>query len=182
MKTMKDYVVKQETMLFLPRYNKHGKLTTLVMESGMECYVDMSPKDLMDHCLGYYGASLRGATDGAKKILGRIHMCPVRVSEKLELYWFSTKSPKKEDCVWFALHHIRGYESVGLKETRVTLSNGAKVTIEMSLYSFKEKIQRAYQLKGELEERSKTNTMMVKEMKVSYYIRKKAGILQYERK
>lgn len=182
MKTMKDYVVKQETMAFLPKYTKHGKLTTLVMESGMECSVNMSTQDLMDHCLRYYGASLREAMESTKKILASIHMCPIRVSENLTLYWFSAKSPEKEERVWFALHHIRGYESVGLKETRVTLSNGAKVTIEMSLYSFKEKIQRAYQLKEELEERSKTNTMMGKEMKVSYYIRKKAGILQCERK
>lgn len=166
-------------MLFLPRFDQFGNLSTLIIEDDSQYYVDMEPKALMNHCLGYYGSSLRGASDGAKKILGNIQMCPVLMSEKLEIYWFSTRSPEHEDCIWFALHHIKDYESKGLKETKVIFNNGTEITIDISLYRFINKIQRAYQLKGKLEERSKLY-LITKELQLPYQIRRPIGLFNYE--
>ena len=178
---VKDFVVRQETMLFLPNFDQFGNLSTIVMETDLEFFVEKSPKTLMDACLRYYGSSLRGASDGAKSILGNVNMCPVLMNEKLELYWFPTKSPDKEDCVWFALHHVKCYEKAGLKETKVTLSNGVTVIVDVSLYTFKKKIRLAYQLKCKMEERSKLNSTMIFESKLRYQIRKIEGGLNYEK-
>lgn len=178
---VKDFVVRRETMLFLPKFDQFGNLSTVVMETNLEFCVEKSPKALMDACLRYYGSSLRGASDGAKSILGKIRMCPVLMNEKLELYWFSTKSPSKECCVWLALHHVKCFESAGLKETKVTLSNGVTVIVDVSLYTFKKKIRLAYELKCKMEERSKLNSTMIFESKLRYQIRKIEGGLNYEK-
>lgn len=177
---VKDYVVNLETMMFLPWFDQYGNLFTHVMERNADYYVEMEPKALMNRCLGYYGTSLRGAYDGAKTVLGNIKMCPVLMSAKLELYWFSTKSPNQKDCVWFALHHIKDYIETDEKQTKVMLSNGSDMIIDVSLYVFNEKIQRAYQLKGKLEERSKLSLFITKESRAQYQIRKKAGVFNYE--
>ena len=178
---LKDYIVRQETMLFLPKFDQLGNLFTVVMENDMEFCVEKSPKALMNACLGYYGSSLRGASDGAKTILGNIRMCPVLMNGILELYWFPTKSPDKKDCVWFALHHVKSYERASVKETKVNLSNGVTVIVDVSLYTFKKKIQMAYQLKGKMEERSKLNPIMILESKSRYHIRKMNGGVNYEK-
>ena len=178
---VKDYIVRKETMLFLPKFDHFGNLFTVVIENDLEFYVEMSPKVLMDACLGYYGSSLRGASDGAKTILGNIRMCPVLMNGVLELYWFPTKSQDKEDCVWFALHHVKSYERAGVKETKITLSNGVTAIVDVSLYTFKKKIQLAYQLKCKIEERSKLNSIMIVESKSRHHIRKKNGRMNYEK-
>lgn len=180
MSTLKKYVVRKEAMAFIPHYTESGKLITWVMESDSSFYADMAPSKLMNQCLGYYGTSLRGATDGARNVLGNINMCPVLMSEKLELYWFPTKSLKKHDCVWLALQHVEDYENAESKQTKVTFSNGGEVTIDISFYRFKERIQQAYQLKGKLEERLKPNNIMVKDKKFYYHLRKTTGFLNYE--
>lgn len=180
MKTRKNYVIRQGTMVFMPYYNEFGELETHVIEQEKECYLNMSPTELMDECLGFYGASLRGAFDGAKKVLGNMHMCPILVNGTLGHYWFSTKSRNQKDCVWFALHHVKDYKSVGVKETKVTLSNGIKVIVNVSAYSFERKIQKAYELKGTLEERFTSDALFDGEVKRLYHIREKSGIVHYE--
>lgn len=180
MNTVQNYIVRQETMMFLPTFDEFGNLSTHVIEIDGDYKVDMKPAELMNHCLGYYGASLRGALDGAKAILGKVRMRPVVMSEKLELYWFSSKSNIHEDCIWFALQHVREYEGVSSTETEVTLSNGLRIVVDVSMYRFKERIQRAYQLKGKLEERSKWHFLATREMKASYQIRRPMGVLNYE--
>lgn len=180
MKTVQDYVIREETMLFIPRYNEYGEQSTHVIEQGKEWFVNLSPTKLMNDCLGYYGASLKGASDGAKKVLGNMHMCPILVNGKSGLYWFSTKSQHQQDCVWFALHHVKGYTSVGSKETKVTLSNGVQIIVNVSLYSFKGRVQKAYELKGTLEERFIPQALFNRGMKRLYRIRQKSGIVHYE--
>lgn len=180
MKAIQDYVIRQETMVFLPKYTKFGERFTHVIEQEKEYDVAQPPTELMNECLGYYGASLRGAYDGAKKVLGNMHMCPVLVNGKLGHYWFATRSIGQPNCIWFALHHVKHYESEAKKETKVTLSNGLEITVDISLNSFEGKIRKAYQLKGKLEERFTLDIPTSQEMKMMYRIRERKGIMQYE--
>jgi len=174
------YVIKNETILFLPEYDQFGNLSTVLMEDGKPLSVGMSPTELIDYNLRYNGSSLRGANDGSKMILGDIRMYPIVVNERLGLYWFPGMAPTRKDCVWFALHHIRDYAPFGKKQTKVLLSNGSIVIIDVSTYSFDKKVQRAYLLKWRIESRAKQSFIMTRERGIRYRICKKKDGRNYE--
>lgn len=174
------FVMDYDTVLFLPKYDEFGHLKTIVMQDGHPVKVDMSPTELIDFNLRYFGSSLRGAGDGTRMILGEISMYPIVISEKLDLYWFPSKSPSCPSCVWFALHHIEGYKRVGKKQTKVFLSDNSTVVIDSSVYSFEKKIQRTYALKYKIEGRSHKSIMKVREVKQSYHITKVVTSRNYE--
>ena len=83
----KNYVLKYESILVLPRRDEHGNLFSVVIEIDGPVDVDVSPTELIDFNLRYYGSSLQGARDGAMTILGKVKMNPVTISERLNLYW-----------------------------------------------------------------------------------------------
>lgn len=164
------FILDYETVLFLPKYDDLGNLTTIVMQNGHPVNVDMSPTELIDFNLRYFGSSLRGAGDGSRMILGKISMYPIVINEKLDIYWFPSMSPSSPDCVWFAVHHIESYKSIGKKQTQVLLSDNSTVIIDSSVYSFEKKIQRAYALKYKMEGRTNRPVMRVQEAKQYYHI------------
>lgn len=156
-----NYVLDNNTILFSPMYDEFGYLHTTVRDVNGIFNTELGPTLLIDFNLRYYGSSLRGAIDGANMILGNGHMNPVIVNEKLDLYWLPSKSPYKDDCIWFALHHIKDYFDADGKRTKIIFSNGSTIIIEMSRNSFDLKVQKAYKLKGKLESRTKGTPMIV---------------------
>lgn len=156
-----NFVLDHDTILFLPRYDESGCLQAIVRDASGSFDVDLAPTLLIDYNLRYYGSSLRGAIDGTNMILGYGHMNPVIVNEKLSLYWFPSKSPYKDDCEWFALHHIKDYFDIGGKRTKIIFSDGSTHIIDMSRSSFDLKVQKAYKLKGKLEYRTVGTPMKV---------------------
>lgn len=174
------YVLKHETVLFLPEYDVKGNLCTIGLENGKPFLVNMSPTALVDYNLRYYGSSLRGANEGSRMILGNSSMYPIVVNEMLDIYWFPSMSPNREACIWFAAHHIQDYKGTGKKKTKVLLSDKSTITIDVSVYSFDKKIQKTYLLKCKLEGRTKKNIMMTKESRSFYYIHKEKDGRNYQ--
>ncbi len=175
-----NYVMTYSTILFLPRYDEFGNLFTTVMDNNSLFVVEMEPTALIDLNLKYYGSSLRGAGDGANMILGKGQMYPVIVNEKLDLYWFPSKSPSKKDCIWFALHHIEETIELPNKHTQIIFSNGSTFIIDISKMSFDKKIQKAYKLKGKIESRTKATTMQVSESRGQYHIAKNQKDINFD--
>lgn len=180
MEILKNYIVKQETMAFLPKYGENGTRMTIVMESHYTFEALSSPTELVDFSLKYYGSSLRGAGDGSRAVLGNITKYPVLMCERLDLYWFPSKSPKLHDCIWFGLHHVKSYSAYDKKKTKVVFSNGSSIVVEVSLYAFELRIQRAYRLRYMLDERTKFTFLMANEPKERYHFRKQKDGLNYE--
>lgn len=156
-----NFVLDHDTILFLPKYNESGCLQTIVRDANGSFDVDRAPTSLIDFNLRYYGSSLRGARDGSNMILGNGHMNPVIVNEKLGLYWFPSKSPFKDDCMWFALHHIKDYLDIGRKRTKIIFSDGSTHIIDMSRSRFDLRVQKAYKLKCKIEYRTFETPMRV---------------------
>lgn len=171
-----EYVLNYETAVFIPDYDDNGKLTTIVITQNDVQKVNIAPTQLMDFNLKYLGSSLRGAMEGSRMILGPISMPPLVINETTGIYWFPSTSPKRDDCVWFALQHIKEYKEIGKKKTQVILTNGCVIEIDVSYYTFEKKVQRAYKLKGKIEERIKQLSMEVVKTTRFYHIcREKLG-------
>lgn len=164
------YLLDYDAMFLLPKYDERGNLIASVMKTNGLFDVNIDPTGLIDFNLRYYGSSLRGARDGAKMILGRGHMNPVIINEKLGIYWFPSKSPSKNDCIWFALHHIREYVEISGKRTKIFFNNGTTLTIDVSRASFDNRVNKAYKLKGKLESRTNETPMQVSESKELYHV------------
>ncbi|CAM3267699.1 competence protein ComK [Filibacter tadaridae] len=179
MKRSAQYIITYNTILFLPEYDDAGNLYTKVFDGGSPFVVEMNPTELIDFNLKYYGSSLKGARESANMILGDTKMHPVNVIEKLGIFWFPSKSPEENDCVWFALHHIENTIKLSSKETEIILSGGSKIIIAISKSSFEGKILKAYKLKGKLDIRTREMPMRVNESKGLYHIFKSGSGLNF---
>lgn len=149
------YIMNSETMLYEPVYDDFGNLCTCVMERDSQYISTLSPTNLMDYNLRYFGSSLRGAFDGSKMILGKLNKNPIIVHERFNILWFPSKSPFHKECTWFAVHHIEDYFAVDNKKTKVIFNNGREFIVDVSVRAFEYRIQRAYLLKYRLAKRTK---------------------------
>jgi len=146
-------LIEYGATVLVPVYNK-GILFTTIRIANRERIVELGPTKLIDHNLRYYGSSLRGASDGAQMILGRSNMNPVIFNEKDKQCWFPSKSPRKEDCIWFALHQIKDYIKVSKQKTNVIFRDGSTFIVDISKASFDARVNKAYKLIGKREYRT----------------------------
>lgn len=151
--TMKhEFAIKTDTTAILPHYDENGFLHALICNSGGFYQVALSPYDLMDLNLRYRGSSMRGAMDGAE-ILVKGNMNPVVLDRDLDMVFFPSTSPWRQDCVWFALNAVIASIAVDKTHTQVNLSNGSAVTINISKRTFDLKLYRAYELLYKIRQR-----------------------------
>ncbi|AXH98468.1 hypothetical protein DV702_01335 [Sporosarcina sp. PTS2304] len=180
MRMLEEGVITPSTSVIYPNYDENGKLGAVVLCNGKLVRVHMSPTNIVDASLRYYGSSLRGGVDGAKTVFGDISMSPVVVSEMLDLYLFPSKSPSSDDCVWFVLANVYTYKSIGKDRTKVILHDGTSFTIFSSYFSFTNKYQRACMLKNILEARTAQMKLEPPLHSVSFVIDKDRTKRNYE--
>ena len=120
--------------------------------------VNESPLEIIKNSLEYYGNSFEGAIKRAKNALGNVSMPPVQISCKLGIYWFSSKSPIHEDCVWFGVDHIYGYNQLPRKMLKVYFRNGFEVTLDGSYSVFGSKVNRTNKFKDIMQRSNKNRS------------------------
>ncbi|MED4206660.1 competence protein ComK [Neobacillus mesonae] len=140
-----SYMIDEMMILMTGEYDQYGKLCTRVMDGAAAFLVDRTPLQLLDDTLTYIGFDLRGAMSSAKLILGKKMKYPVIVNPYLGVCLFPVNSPHKADCIWFNPEHIMKTTAAGNK-TKVELSNGYYIMVDLKLYYFNNKIQTARQL------------------------------------
>ncbi|MBS4178133.1 competence protein ComK [Lederbergia citrea] len=149
-----EYIINVKTSVILNKYDESGALCSLAIEGEKIYKVKASPLTIVDSSIQYYGSSLQGAIKGARNALGQISMPPVKISGKLGIYWFPSKSITHGDCIWFSIDHIDDYYSLGNKVLKVILSDGNDITIDISYDRFEKKVSRARKLKYIIENRT----------------------------
>src|SRR5207253_2907209 len=87
--------------------------------------------------------------------LTKINLHPIMVSGTLDLWIFPTKSYKEQNCIWFVLNHIQGTERLGVKQTKVSLSYGHTIELQMREISFKNKRDNAKDLRDKIDNNTK---------------------------
>lgn len=151
----KNYWINKETVYFSGEFDKEGQLCTRIVRGYMSYCVKMNSLKLIDESLKKFGFSLRGALDGSKDILGNKNMRPIVINAYLGIYLFPSKSPGKPDCTWFSLLHVLNTESISRKETKVYLSYGHTVVIDMKESNFNRRLNRALELRRVVSENMK---------------------------
>ena len=149
---IKNFFIDKKVILAMGEYDQNGKLCSRIMVEKTTLLVDRAPLNLLDDTLKYIGFDLRGAIAGAKYILNKTVMCPIIVNPYQSVCLFPSKSPQKQDCIWFNPDHIINTKSIGNK-TQVELSNGHFMLVDAKLTAFNNKLQTANQLKRLTKER-----------------------------
>lgn len=140
----KYYFITSEFMYMLGHHDRYGKLCTQIIETARTFLVDMSPLEILDLSISAFGFDLRGAIAASKKLLGDIHMYPIKVNPTYQIVVFPTKSLNNEDTIWFNPNHIERTTSI-FRKTAILFSNGDTLILPAKLSSFNSKLQTADQ-------------------------------------
>ncbi|MFD1707006.1 competence protein ComK [Siminovitchia sediminis] len=148
------YFIKRLTYVLIPIIVEHGYIYTKVIEGPRVFLVKLPPLQIIKNSMQHYGHGWEGANKAAKAALGKIDMPPVKICGKLGIYWFPSKSPYADDCIWFALDPIKDRIPITSKETKILFPFHQHVTVPLSLEQFTKRRIRTYDLKSIYEKRT----------------------------
>lgn len=183
MKSVKDdYLMNERTVLLTGEYVKNGRQWTRVIEGEETFLVKRRPIELINRALLCLGSDFSGARKSSKYILGECHMCPIRINCNLGIWLFPTKSYRDEHCIWFSLMHVKDTKPCGIRRTRVYLSYNHEIEIEMKETSFKNKKNKANQLRESMLRNAQSPLTFYLEPKKGLKIIEGPGLNRYELK
>ena len=149
---MNEYEINEKTLAIVPYQNGE----TLVYE-GHDCYIiDKSVSKIMDTSCKYFGSSFDGRQKGTASLTGIRYKAPIIVSEKNNLIFFPTSSPRQKDCAWISLNNIDRL-SINQKNGKVTVlfMNKEYIEVDVSLNIMKNQVFRASMLDSSIRKRNK---------------------------
>lgn len=171
-----DYLINIKTILLYGVLYENGELYTFVLEEEDVFLVAMPPVKLIDKSLIRYGSNFMGALHSSSKLLGeRKRKYPIKIDRTLDIWLFPTKSYRQDNCVWFALYHVRDTLPVGQKYTKVFLSNGHTFELAMRELAFREKRRSAEMLKDMITRSASWPGNYLVESKKGFIIMEKKG-------
>lgn len=179
MNVLDQYIINPKTVVIIPKFDELGRLCSSVIEGDQTFLVKQTPKQIIEQSIQYYGHTLKGAIEGAREALGNVSAAPVKVSGKLGMYWFPHKSSTHDDCVWFAIDHINNFFAASKDTTKVILSDGHDITIDINYSRFEKQVSRARNLKNIHEGRTNGNKNYLSSQKKGYQIIKDPGGVHY---
>ena len=178
--TMKqEYAISRETTVILPNHDENGFLNSKICKRDGISHAELSPFNLIDTNLRFRGSSIRGAMEGAQAILDKKNMNPLILDKEREIILIPCWSPFREDCVWVSLKHVKSYHRSGNKKTRVLLSSGHTIILDVSEHSFSQKVLRAYELLYKIQAQKENFEEKAMEAGVQYHLIKGDGERNY---
>ncbi|WP_251551238.1 competence protein ComK [Neobacillus muris] len=171
-----EYLINGNTVLFYGKLNENGEMYTVAVEGEEMFMVAMSPIQLIDRSLIRYGSSFKGALKSSSMLLGENKkMYPIKMDASLDIWLFPSQSYKKDNCVWFALNHVKNTQALGQKFTLVYLSYGHQFEIAQRESSFRNKRQTAKDLKDMINQNTQNSWNYIDQPKKGIMIIEKKG-------
>lgn len=181
METRNNYLINERTVLLYGVWNEYGELSTFVIDGNDSLLVTMPPIKLIDKSLISYGSNFKGALESAKKLLGdNRQMYPIKIDTFLDIWLFPTKSYKKDNCIWFALNHVRNTKALDINRTKVFLNYGHEIEIIMRESSFRNKRGSASDLRDMIYSNTKKSQNYIATLQEGLIIIEEKG--QYKRR
>lgn len=133
------YRITKETMILAPA--KQVDSSTLVMEVNEKMYVKQTAlNSIKKACLEDGFASYDGRREAAIYLTTSKKMVPIAINPYLDIFAFPTHSPSHKDCHWVFYNHIRKVASANNNQSIVSLSNGEKILLPISIFSLKKRM------------------------------------------
>ncbi|MBR2679830.1 MAG: competence protein ComK [Exiguobacterium sp.] len=100
------YRITKRTVAILPCFDIM-KQSRIILEDGTEISTPLRPYQLLQLSCRQYNSSIEERIFIAKRVAGVKGKVPVVIEPTSGLVFFPTKSPKRDDCEWYAWSHIR---------------------------------------------------------------------------
>jgi competence protein ComK len=144
---IEDYLINEKTALMAGAYVQNGQQWTRVVEGKETFLVAKRPIEIINNSLLCLGSTFKAAQRSSKYLLGDCYLCPIKVNCHLGIWLFPTKSYRDDHCIWFSLEHVKDVRPLGIKRSLVYLNYHHEVEIGMRASSFKNKMEKAKQLR-----------------------------------
>ncbi|WP_137789322.1 competence protein ComK [Bacillus sp. E(2018)] len=154
---VEKYLITSKTIAIQPFINQWGRVCAEIYEEGAVILVEKKPFRIIKDSCPYYGGTYDGKKDAAQINLGRMCFPPIMIDTKLDIFFFPTKSPRKDSCIWLSQPHIDDIESIDWKNVRVLFLNGMDLPIESTSRALKAKLHRAAHYRNVLLNRTNRN-------------------------
>lgn len=175
-----EYVISRETTAIIPRFDENGYLNSKICKKSGITNAGLSPFDIIDTNLRYRGSSMRGALEGAQAILDKKNMNPLILDKENNIILIPCCSPFREDCVWVSLQHVKRYDRAGNKKTKVELSNRNTIILDVSVFTFHQKMLRGYELLYKMQAQKEQFEEKAMDPGVTYHLMRGDCGLNYE--
>ncbi|WP_043931120.1 competence protein ComK [Bacillus sp. EB01] len=176
MDILSQYIINENTAGFWEEYDEFGNRLTEVFEGEKKLTVDKSPLKIIDFTLMNQGFSLQGAKDGSKHLLGKgknVH--PLTINAQHGIFLIPTKAYGRHDCLWLSLMHVQDMEAINSYTTRVFLSFGHTVVLDMKEYVFIKKLHKARRLRKAVAKSNKSPITFYVQPETGYKIAEEDG-------
>lgn len=125
---MKEYSINANTLALIPI----GKKKTKVYENHDDFIIEENIQKIMDNNCKYYGSSIDGRKNGTYSLTGYIYKAPIILSEKKNIIFFPTCSPRLKDCSWICVNNILKIKSKNKDNTIIEFINDESIDFNIS--------------------------------------------------
>lgn len=135
------YRITKRTVAILPCYDIM-KQSRIILEDGTEISTPLRPYQLLQLSCRQYNSSIEERIFVAKRVAGVKGKVPVVIEPTSGLVFFPTKSPKREDCEWYAWSHVRDIATVDETTHGVIITqDGHRIQTNATAYVLKNQIK-----------------------------------------
>lgn len=145
------YRITRRTVAILPCYDLH-KQSRVILEDGSEILTPLRPYQLLQLSCRQYSSSIEERTQLAKRLSNIKGKVPIIVDLDTYITFFPTKSPKREDCEWFAWSHISEIDVDVDGNVYIVTERGHRVPVNTSRYVLKNQIKITGELVARLQQ------------------------------
>lgn len=147
---MKDYEISKNTLAVIP----YGMNKSKVFEKDGSFIINDTPNRIMDDSCKYYGSSFNGRQQGTTKLTGITYKVPIIISEKSNIIFFPTSSPRLKKCCWVSLNNIESYYyDFEKNKCIIVFDNHEKIEFDMSYCILNNQILKSHRLESIINKR-----------------------------
>lgn len=135
------YRITKRTVAILPCFDMM-KQSQIILEDGTDISTPLRPYQLLQLSCRQYNSSIEERIFIAKRVAGVKGKVPVVIEPTSGLVFFPTKSPKREDCEWYAWSHVREIVTVeGNPNGLIVTTDGRRIQTNATAYVLKNQIK-----------------------------------------
>ncbi|WP_225229839.1 competence protein ComK [Sporosarcina quadrami] len=130
------YFISFDTLALHP-LTSGNKIFTRVIERDKTFVVSQKPLHIVTRSCNYYGSSLERATLTSHNVLGKMHKVPIMMANAygVPCIFIPIMSPASNQNAWISYHAVQNFTKDGM-DTILTLENGEKLTLNVSIATF----------------------------------------------
>lgn len=141
-KQIKDYIINSCTRYIMP-VEYGDRLYSLIGEIDDEFLCPAKSINIIKKSCAYYGVDYESRRKGTRILINYSRKLPLIIESINQIYAFCTASPNNSKCVWFFLAHIKNYQRVSARETRVIFPDDTSKTFPVSPNTFENQRSKA---------------------------------------